>query len=177
MPGEVGQDRLVQSRVCLTKQVRAGPTPATTIKAGWPCGSGYPQLGNPGAIPLPGSQGDTHTHTRKLEDELNLHLAVGVCYSWLLGSSQSVCTPQGPAPNKEGGKLCPALSTASETQGDTARPKNPTCRSRDMAHVHVLGDGGRRSSYKNIREFSAARQHESFLPCLVPPPDQMVETP
>lgn len=167
----------MQSRVCLTKQVRAGPTPATTIKAGWPCGSGYPQLGNPGAIPLPGSQGDTPTHTRKLEDELNLHLAVGVCYSWLLGSSQSVCTPQGPAPNKEGGKLCPALSTASETQGDTARPKNPTCRSRDMAHVHVLGDGGRRSSYKNIREFSAARQHESFLPCLVPPPDQMVETP
>lgn len=37
--------------------------------------------------------------------------------------------------------------------------------------------GGRHSVYKNIREFSVARQHESFLPCLVPPPDQMAETP
>lgn len=43
-------------------------------------------------------------------------------YTWLWecvthGSSapQSVRTPQGPAPNKEGGKLCPAFSTASET--------------------------------------------------------------
>lgn len=66
-----------------------------TSKAEWPCGSGYPQLGNPGAIPLPGSQGDTPTHTRKLEDELNLHLAVGVCYSWLLGSLQSVLRTPG----------------------------------------------------------------------------------
>lgn len=44
--------------------------------------------------------------------------------------------------------------------------------------THVLGDGGvRHLVYKNIREFSAARQHESFLLCLVPPPDQMAETP
>lgn len=80
------------------------------------------------------------------------------------------CAPQGPAPNKEGEKLCPALSMASETLGDTARPKNPTQGGRDMAQV--LGDlgGGRRgrgSGYKNTREFSSAQQHESFppMPC------------
>lgn len=57
----------------------------------------------------------------------------------------------------------------------TARPKISTYRSRDMAHV--LSEGRWRSVYKNIREFSAARQHDSFLPCLVPLPGQMAETP
>lgn len=93
----------------LTKHIpsssQASPIPASNpSRLAGPCGSGYPQLGNPGAIPLPGSQGDTPTHTRKFEDELNLHLAVGVCYSWLLGASRLVCAPQGPAPHKGGGR-------------------------------------------------------------------------
>lgn len=108
---------------------QAGPIPASNpSRLAGPRGSGYPQLGNPGAIPLPGSQGDTPTHTRKFEDELNLHLVVGVCYSWLLSASQLVCAPQGPAPNKGGGKLYPALSMVSETQGDPVKAKNPTHR-------------------------------------------------
>lgn len=83
------------------------------------------------------------------------------------------CAPQGPAPNKEGEKLCPALSMASETLGDTARPKNPTQGGRDMAHVLSDWGVGRAGARLRLQKFPGnSRQHSSMnpsLPCLAPP--------
>lgn len=134
----------------LSGQPRASFQP---IKAGQPWGSGSPQLGNPGALPLPGSQGDTHTHTRKSEEELNLHLVVGVCYSWLLSASQLVCALQGPAPNKSGRETAqpPPWSQEPEVTPSGLRTQHTAC-------GLVMGLAQ-----------SVVWQQESFLPGLDPP--------
>lgn len=173
MLGVVGQDSLTPSMVFLMVLTKLIPSSsqASLVPASNPS-----RLASPGALathswgilvlsPSLGAR-ETPPHTRKSEEELNLHLVVGVCYSWLLSTSQLVCAPRGPAPNKVGGKLPSFLYGSQKPKVTPSGLRTQHTEARHTACVLVMGLA---QSTKKTREFSVVWQQESFLPCLDPP--------